>query len=672
MPETPWILQPTDTSQSDRKTIQKINELFSEASKFRKRFEEDWKTYEAFYDGRHWPFGEQKPVNNWCFSIIESEVPVLVDSKPGTDVVAIEEENLDKARVLKESIDFVYQQNSIDIKLSQAVRTALKVGTGMLYVDFDPDLEQGKGQIIVKNLPWRFVYFDPAASHIDEMSYLIIKLPMRVDDLRRLYPKFSDKIKEEDVDLDDVTKSDIFRNEHRYSPPSTGDISYGDSFKFDNMAYFWEVWRKDYTMEKIPKDESMEEAQKEFEMLQQGIIPDISKHLDHEVIISYLQSQRVSFISNFLQVPPQEIIFPMAEPIASQPEIANFMTMLDDLVEQHVAMLDINPKGERPKYKNNLRLTLIASNTVLYDDEAPVDDGMYPLVPVYSYKQEESVYGFGEIKNIISPQRVYDELHMAEYKSLRLNTNAGWVKDDTSQVDENSLTNEEGLVITKKQGTDVHRLDPGTVSPQLTAKQQELLANIEAISGINEATQGRRPRGVTAARAIEFLQQQAVGRIRLKSNMLEEFTMLRMGKLVASRILKYWTTTRILKVFDNNGQITSDIFNPDEMADLKYQVRVSPGSTFGLSKEVILEQTQQLLAQGVLDAETFVILNDLPFKNTILSKIQERDQLRAQAESLAIENEQLKQQLGSLAPAGATSTQTPGSPNLGVVAGMGA
>jgi hypothetical protein len=295
-----------------------------------------------------------------------------------------------------------------------------------------------------------------------------------------------------------------------------------------------------------------------------------------------------------------------------------------------------------------MRLTMRTRDVILYDGPSPVEDGLYPLAPVYSYKIEERIYGFGEIKNILSPQKVYNELHYHEYLGLKRVSNPGWIKDDNSGIDDTTLTNEPGIVVTKRAGTEARRLEPGQVSPQLQAKQVDIRQTIEAISGINEATQGRRPRGVTAARAIEFLQQQAVGRIRLKSRMLEEWTMLRLGKLTLSRILKYWSTTRILKVYDDNGKITTFEFRPEDMADLKFEVRVSPGTTFGVSKEVILEQTQQLLAQGILDPETFVILNDLPFKNTILSKIQERDQLRQQAEGLAAENEQLKLQMAEL------------------------
>jgi len=633
---------------SDKKLIKEIDGLFEESKTYRKTFEEDWLDYEKFYDGKHWErttIDNRRPVNNWVFSIIESETPVLTDSRPGTDVVAIEEENFQKARVMKEAIDYVYHINNVDLKLSQGVRSALKTGNGYLYVDFDPDAEEGIGQITIKNLPWRHVYLDPAASHIDEMSYCIIKQPMRIDDLERLYPKTKGKIKSEDIDVVSVGDDSIIRDEHRFHLTTSDE----NTFRPDDMAYLWEIWKKDYTMQSIPKEETEEMAEEEYQQLTQGIVPDVTKYIDHAEIIEILDMSRTRFLSEFLGVDQSEITLPISDEITNVPEISNFLVMLDDLIQTHRVMLESNPDGKRPKYDNQLRLILRINNMIVYDDSNPVGDGMYPIAPIYAYKEEERIYGFGEVKNIISPQRAYDDLHWAEYKSLRLNTNTGWVKDDQSQVDANSLTNEEGLVITKKQGTEVRRLDPGTVSPQLNAKQVELIQNIEQISGINEATQGRRPVGVTSGRAIEALQQQSIGRIRLKSRMLEEFTMLRLGKLTASRIVKYWNTERILKVFDDNQQVTTEVFNPDEMSDLKYEVRMSPGTTFGLSKEVILEQSQNLLAQGIIDAETFVILNDLPFKSTILNKIRERDEMRMQLEALAGENEQLKAQLGASA-----------------------
>jgi len=663
--EEPSVRIPPELPEKDKKLLKEIEFVFNEARSYRKKFDSRWKKYERFYDGEQWEnnFGDdQKPVDNWIFTILESEVPVLTDTLPGTDIVAIEEENLEKARVLKEAINFVYSFNHLDIRIAQAIRTALKIGTGFLYVDFDGDLEGGSGQVVIKNMPWRYVYLDPSSGDIDDMSYVVLRIPMKVANLKRLYPEHAKGIKAEDVEIDDGVTSTIFEDPTRFNPP-TGTSPGRGFFRPVDMAYLFEVWRRDYTLETIPEEETAIEIENEYQALANGGRADVTKWMDHEDFIAAHEGSLVRFSSDFLSFEKEEL--DLDEAVLTIPEIADFQTRLEEAVEQHEQFLEEMADSElvkRPKYPGNLRLTLKTGFQILYDGPAPVEDGKIPIVPIYAYKEEDQPYGFGEVKNILSAQIEYNDMNYAEYQALRLVSNPGWIKDDNSNVNADTLTNAVGIVITKKAGTEVRRLEPGQVSPQLSLKQQDKRGIIESISGINEATQGRKPRGVTAARAIEFLQQQAVGRIRLKTRMLEEFSIGRLGNLTVSRIIKYWKEKRMLRVFDDNGKITGVQFDPEKVNNFKFDLRVTPGTTFGVSKEAILETTGNLFDKGVLDPETFVILNDLPFKNTIISKIRERDELQANAEALAQENELLKQQLTQLTGGQPAPAPTEGQP----------
>lgn len=653
----------------EQETIKICEGHLKEASEYRKAFEADWSEYERFYDGDHWKHNEKNPYVNLIFKTIEYEVPILTDSRPGTDFVAIEEENQDKASVLKEAVDYVYSFNNLDIKLSQGIRETLISTNHYLYVDYDPEKEHGKGQVIIKVLPWRWVYLDPSESEFGEdMSYVVIKRPIKVELLKKQFPFDADDIHAEEITED--TGSDTgtgYIIENRYQGPSGSD--YKGTFKPSDMAYLKECWWKDYSMMPIPPEETDEQIEKEVQSAQQGNPVDLSKYLDHATIMAALnlrieqvktEAMQLQMSQALVGLPPEAMDPTMQQP---QPGIEHEfeMSMLMGLIEQHQALLEQNPQGQKPKYQNNLRLTIWACNKMLYDGNPPVNNGMIPIAPIFCYKREGMPYSFGEVKNILEIQKVYNELFFDEYKNLRLNSNSGWVLDDNSGVDEATLTNEPGIVVKKKAGTEVTRLMPGQVSPQLDSKQQQLKYLGEEISGITEAVQGKRPTGVAAAAAINALQDQAIGRVRLKSRQLEEYTMLRLGKITAAYVLHYWNTGRMLRVYDDNGRIQSLTFDPKELDSFNYDVKTSPGSTFGLSKEALLGITERLMQSGVIDAEIFVMLNDLPFKNTILTKLQERDQMRQQLEMLASENEQLKQLAGPPPQQpGATAPPPPG------------
>jgi len=274
-----------------------IDKLIEEASDYRRKFENDWRQFEAFYDNRHWANNtEDKPSLNYTFSIVEYEVPLLTDTRPGTDVVALEEQNMDDAKVLEEAIRYVYNQNHIDLRLSQAIRQSLIATNHYLYADWNPNLENGNGAITTQCKNWRYVYLDPSEGDIDDMAYVIIKEPAKVDMLKRQFPEYADDIEPEDVVIDDMQDSTMYELQDRYHGPRK-QASIG-KFKPTDMCYLVEAWRKDYTMEPIPDDETMQAAQEEIAQIQQGIIPDVNRFMDHQKIIQILTAAQSTIVSN--------------------------------------------------------------------------------------------------------------------------------------------------------------------------------------------------------------------------------------------------------------------------------------------------------------------------------------------------------------------------------------
>lgn len=651
-------------SDHDKETLKKLSKYEKEASEYRKTKEDEdngWVDAERFYEGQQWKHDKKRPVKNWCYTIVESEVPILTDSRPSTDIIPMELENSEDAKMLESAMHFVYDQQNLQLKVSQAVRSALKIGTGYLYVDFDPDMENGEGQILIKNMPWRHVFLDPSSSSIEESNYCILKVPTRLEEVKRRFPKKAKDLKAQNVKVDNFGNiSQEYLDPERWHPDTAFDQNQGKKYNLEDMVIVEEYWYKDYSMEDIPEEVTTTEIAKEANEFVQAIAPDVGKFENHEEHIQAHEELKFQLASEALQLPLDQVTEEDIEVLKQDPELSIIFEIIDDHIESHNVLKEQNEQAKRPKYINNWRLTVKVGSTILYDGLPPVRNGKIPLVPIYAYKDENSIYGFGEIKNLIPIQKSYNEMDYNELQGLRLSTNGGWVLDDESGVDETTLTNEPGIVVKKKMGTEVQRLQPGAVSSQLLTRKQDDKAAIEAISGVTEATQGRRPTGITAASAIRFLQEQSIGRIRLKTRYLEEYSMLLLGDIVTSYIIKYWNIEKKLRVYDNNGQIKYVNFSPERAKDLRYEVKTVPGSTSGLDKESLFNVMGELLKIGAIDQRTFFEVTDVPYKNHILRKLDEADETAALIEQLQSENEQLKAQVGvapseeELAAVGAT------------------
>jgi len=628
--------------------IAKIDKLYCEAKEYRAQFESKWKEEQRFYMGKQWKFTDRRPVKNWCFTIVEGELPILTDSRPASDVIPYQQEQMEDAKILSTGMNYVYDEQNLMLKVNEVMRNALKAGpAGYHYVGFDPCGEDGEGRITIKTLPWDQVFLDPSASLIEEANYAILDIPTKKEEAIKLYPK-----KKKDIEA--ICTSN--ENAHgdlidQYIDPTRWDGVGGISdetfeksrYKSEDTITIRETWMKDYSMEKIPMEITQEEIVKESQEIMQGVNPDIGLYENHEEHIRSHTEHKIAIVASALGILEDQVTDELIEAArADDQRIAVMLTLLEDHIEEHLLYQEDNKAGKRPKYPNYMRQVISIEDLVLYDGAPEVDDGMIPLVLYYCYKTGDSIYGFSEIRNLISCQKSFNEMDYSEYKGLKLNANSGWVKDENSGVDSDTLTNEEGLVVTKVQGTEVRRLEPGSISPQLGIRKQSDQIAMEQISGVNEATQGRRPTGVTAAQAIRYLQEQSVGRIRLKTRMLEEYSMLRLGKLITARIVYYWNTERMLRIYDQNGKIQYVKYDPERIQQMRYEVKVVPGSTAGLDKEAIFTVMSNLADKGVILPKTFIESVDIPYKNKILEDLEANDQMKAQLEALAMENQELK------------------------------
>lgn len=546
--------------------------------------------------------------------------------------------------MLEASIHFTLEQQAFFLKLAMAMRSALKIGTGFHYVDFDPDADHGQGMTTIKSVSWKHVYLDPAATEIDEASFVGIKMPVRVSDLKRRFPKFKDQIKPTGADGDSASSMSAGSSESKinYNATQGGER---DNAKLDDMAILEEAWLRDWTMVDIPEEETAAEIQKETEEFFRGENADIGRFEDHAAHIAAHEAQLRGIVSEATGTPEPYVTEEMIEQMKEDAQLGLVILMIQDHIRIHKQYLEINPDSKKPKYSENLRLILKTGGIVLYDGAPPVDDGMVPLVPYYCYKDGESIYGTGEVKNILPAQKSFNEMDNAEYESLHLTHNPWVVMDADCGISPSDITNKRGKVYVKKPGSEFRRENPGQTSPQLGMRKQGDQQFMEIISGINEASQGRRPGGVSAAKAIERLQQQTNGRIRLKSSTLALYSLPRLGKLIASRNAKYWTAERFMRVSDNTtGEVRIIRWLPEQIKDLEYDVRVVQGSLAGTDKEAQAEVLAAYVEKGWIPPKTYFQIVDIPNKKKVLESLEEMDQTKATLQQLQTQNIQLKAQ----------------------------
>lgn len=646
--------------------IEKCDRFKEEATKYYKTFEEAKSEQERFYASEHFANGDPtaRPKNH-IFQIVESEIPLLMDPRPETAVLAHDEQNFgDHALVLKAAKDHVYQQQNVFLKDVKMLRAGLKTGTGWQYVDFDPDGEQGEGSITITEKSRRFVMVDPSTDDLDQARYAIIESPISNEDLKRRFPKTAEEAINQPV-------KDLFLFSGKKGLRENQDVFAGknkkvDRYDSDDMTFVEDYWLRDYSMEEIPDDETQIQLTEESAQLMQGINPDISKWEDHQahlqghrdqirIIAAEMlnqqamaqaqQEQAQGMMPNPMQLTPEMVTDEMIEQLGNDPQAGIIIQIIEDHIDMHemyVESMDEDEVGKRPKYPNNLRLVIKTGKIVHFDGAPDVEDGLIPLVCFECYKDEGPAEGI--IKNIIPMQKTINELDAKELRGLKKHAASLWIVDKQSGVDGDTLTDEDDLVVFKEQGTEAQRSAPGQTSVQLEQRSRREYEAMNRIEGTGETVFGEAPKGDPSGVMLRRLQQQALGRIRLKSHMYAS-AVYRRDILITSRIMKKWSTERKLRSEDANGRIKFLKFDPRMMKDFTYELSFPETSGAEHDPEVIQQTYQNMLDKGQIDVKTFATISNLPKKQELLRILGENDQMAAQMQDMQSQNQELQKQM---------------------------
>ena len=177
----------------------------------------------------------------------------------------------------------------------------------------------------------------------------------------------------------------------------------------------------------------------------------------------------------------------------------------------------------------------------------PYKDGKKPYVRVVDYITPRSFWGEGEIKHVVETQDLINKTLATIYDYTNLAVNPCWILDDDSGVDPDMITNQVGLIIQKQRGSEVRREGSPPLAPQVFEFYNMMRELYDTQTGVHDITQGRKPVGITAAEAINTMQEAAQTRIRLKERNMN-VALAQIGRLVISRILQFYKTPRVIKI----------------------------------------------------------------------------------------------------------------------------
>jgi len=596
----------------EKKLFARCMQYLDEGKKHRDMYSQKWELCRKYLYGDQWydrkrPSYRSSPVINVIWPIINTILPIMTDIHPGFDVGPREPSDYKFAEMLSRITMSWWENNGISMVIEEALWDSLTITHGVLKAYWDPTMSQGEGEE-------RVIAVDPGCILVPRRAidfqtncpWVGHVMRKSVGEMRRLFPEHAEAIR-------GTGKGSCLNSSYSGADSSDG----GNK----SRAMSGDIVLVSPTDRKSPT----------------GNLTDVqgtgSGGDDDEV-------EFIEFWCDDWSTEDSE-----GEP--------------DD---------QGNP-GEPIKKRRfpNGRLTTIVPelNLILQDVQNPRADGRKPFVRVVDQTKPREFAGIGDVEPLIETQRYINKFWAVIMDWANSMTNPVWVIDNTSGVSPRMITNQVGLVLVKNPGSDVRRMDAPGLPPQIFESYTSLRELADTQSGIHDVTSGRRPTGITAAEAIDELQEAAQTRIRLKDRNLEA-AMTDLGQLVICDMLQNYREPRIVKIAgsadgwpkffefyiaddqesggyqmntrqhdfnEDTGEYIAQDWNNSGVSKGIYDIQVKSGTSLPYQKNRRASEARSMYRDGLIDRKAALESMDYPNYEDVLRRMEEMEAAAAQAQA---------------------------------------
>jgi hypothetical protein len=331
----------------------------------------------------------------------------------------------------------------------------------------------------------------------------------------------------------------------------------------------------------------------------------------------------------------------------------------------------------KKKYPKGRKI-IVANKVLLEDREGEYDDGKIPKAKLVNYMLPREFWGVGEVENLSDLQVNYNKVWSFVLDVLELMGNPIWIISQDTAIDTDNVYNRNGLILepASSEGI-VQRVEGVQLQPYVMNLIDRIKSDFDEIAGDRDVSRGVNPTGVTAASAIEALQETAQTRQRQKARFLDAFLQ-QLGQMYVSRVFQFRTVPQVYRL-TNNQNVTKyfkfhvedqpvmnepqidpmtgmmgaptpvmgvdgqpemqKIVNYSEVGPMgetlagserqlpvngKFDVKVSTGSSLAFDKARRTDQAYQLFDRGLVDPQYVYETLELPNWQAVMTRMQQK------------------------------------------------
>ncbi len=582
----------------DAETAKDVRGLYKEAKEYEKDFRKKAEESERYYMGEQWKKADKDYLESrdraaLTINEIEPKIDLLSgyqrQNRSDIRFYPVEDGDSRVADILTHVVKNITEQNNFEYEETGVFTDEMITGRGLFntYVSYDENI---LGDIKVEKFPWDECWFGPHdREDLADCEYLVKTKWLSFAKVKELWPEKKDDI---DKETDIYTSTDDPHTTHVEGQYEKSDNSVSVPFDDD----FVDIARKEYRV---------------------------------------LECWKKVYKRAYVLVNVTESFYHNAEG-------------WDD--KDVKAVKTIPGFSAIPRVKTDMRITLTAGNTILNDGMDEYFDGMFSMVPVYAKKRKKEVWG--RVEAAKEPQMEINKRHSQSVDILNKAAAYGWFYDDTifpSAADRDSFKNNctsPGFLAKVANIKHLpHQVEGVKFPNEIVALESLATEKLREIMNINPELQGVNSRAESGIAIAEKKRQGLIGNEFLFDNLSLSKKIL--GRLIVKLVQKIYSPERILRLLENRsnreqmeigGQDFSE-YTKEEILDLlkesdltKYDVAVGESAYNPTTRHANFAIWAELSKThpDTIPLDMLIDLSDLPEKDKIKKKIEER--MQAQAE----------------------------------------
>lgn len=322
-------------------------------------------------------------------------------------------------------------------------------------------------------------------------------------------------------------------------------------------------------------------------------------------------------------------------------------------------------QGTKTVHETVVRVCSFFDSVKLEDIPSPFKHGEFPFIPITCYYFGVGDIPAGFVRDLKDPQREINKRRIQELHILNTSgSGGGWIEADAMTPEQESEFKRYGNVPGHYQKVRPNSLAAGKIQERGVAQipaaviQAEAQASddLKSISGINEALMGTDIPSESSGRAIELKQKQAITHIAPMFDNLRDakkkVAYELWGKTGKPGIIpQFYTDDKVYRVEGTNGQqfirINAQVIEQDALGNTihrtlndlsqgEFDIVVSDTQASTTQRQAqmwgLVDAVKNLGVPGDLVFDIILDLSDLPNKEDIKQRWQQRQQQQAQAQ----------------------------------------